>query len=475
MSYKHKRKRRKEAIRNEKARSEVVKTQPGIIPQPGPFQTNEAWGEEMVAGPGPPKGWKSDKILEKIKQNMQKEGKGLRQGDNIMPQILANAPVQERTPNPPVSNNSQTADLKVTEASRLATQQQDVVQNLPHPSEVDAGNGIPLASSSMDSTPGQIPKADNTRDALSSTTSTSTDPIKTGSDSVSSRPTGARRLSNTFVAMKDTLITSLHPETWNWKRYEREDEVLWGFNERINRMWDRAKGHTSSGRGENQSSRSTSRKRAGTNGSDQYDYNRARHPEVNEMHPPVVSQLPSTREAAAWMLMAPPSRAVMEGKEKPNSEATMRWPLARIGTTKEEMEMRRKAMWTSERESLKLASTRPSSRGKERASRISDDPYAASDENSINDGKNIDDSEDKVDDPEERVEQPKKENVPHPCLAPSPFPHQHEMITSPAAAARLCSEPRKSWPNSTPSGLISDGDGSDSTSQRWSFGSIWVA
>src|SRR5271170_4357159 len=153
MSYKHKRKRRKEAIRNEKARSEVVSTQPGIIPQPGPFQTNEAWGEEMVAGPGPPKGWKSDKILEKIKQNMQKEGKGLRKGDNITPQILANAPVDERTPNAPVSSNSQTAGLKVTKASRLAVQQQDMVQNLSHHSEVDAGDRKPPASSSMDSTP----------------------------------------------------------------------------------------------------------------------------------------------------------------------------------------------------------------------------------------------------------------------------------------------------------------------------------
>ena len=63
-----------------------------------------------------------------------------------------------------------------------------------------------------------------------------------------------------------------------------------------------------------------------------------------EMHPPVVSQLPSTRENAAWMLLPPPRAAVMEGKVPPDTDAgKMRWPLAIIGTTQYQVE------WEQER------------------------------------------------------------------------------------------------------------------------------
>src|SRR5689334_14909180 len=65
LEYQHKRKRRKEA----QAQAEIITTQPGLVRQPGPFQTNETWAEELILGPGPPKGWKIDGLLQKLKKS----------------------------------------------------------------------------------------------------------------------------------------------------------------------------------------------------------------------------------------------------------------------------------------------------------------------------------------------------------------------------------------------------------------------
>ncbi len=44
----------------------------------------------------------------------------------------------------------------------------------------------------------------------------------------------------------------------------------------------------------------------------------ARNPPVNDLHPPVVSTAPSSREETRWMLQPPPSAKIMEGKERVN-------------------------------------------------------------------------------------------------------------------------------------------------------------
>jgi hypothetical protein len=139
-------------------------------------------------------------------------------------------------------------------------------------------------------------------------------------------------MENAMGNIKDSLRQTLHPKGWNWKRYDREDEILAGFR----RMWNRA---TSSGQdepimieGQEREFSSHGRKRATTNDSDRYDYyRRARNPEVNELHPPIVSKLPATREEAAWMLLPPPSAAVMAGLKHPGEETEMRRPMCVIG------------------------------------------------------------------------------------------------------------------------------------------------
>ena len=218
LEYKYKKKRRKEA---QSAREEVVSTQPGAIRQPHAFQTNEQWAEELMLGPGPPKPWKPDELLQKVKQK------------------LAPTPV-EVAPRPPLER---------------------------------------------------------------------------------ARPSMDRRISGALVTVKDSIKQSLHPDTWNWKRYDREDEF--GLGDKVTRIWDRVTTM-------HQEELPHGRRRAHTNESDR-DYTRGRIPAINDMHPPVVSQLPATRDEAAWMLLPPPSRAVMEGKSRPGEEMMQRTPLAVIG------------------------------------------------------------------------------------------------------------------------------------------------
>lgn len=76
------------------------------------------------------------------------------------------------------------------------------------------------------------------------------------------------------------------------RRYQREDENLWG---------------TSSESIESMSRSSTNGSRAGY-------YYVARNPAVNEMHPPVVSTHPTHPSQTRWMLQPPPSAKIMEGK-----------------------------------------------------------------------------------------------------------------------------------------------------------------
>lgn len=79
---------------------------------------------------------------------------------------------------------------------------------------------------------------------------------------------------------------------WNRRRYQREDEILWGVDgDELSGMISR-----------------------GTSGSGSYYI--ARNPAVNDLHPPVVSTQPTHRSETKWMLQPPPSARIMEGKIK---------------------------------------------------------------------------------------------------------------------------------------------------------------
>ncbi|RMZ88065.1 hypothetical protein DV736_g4700, partial [Chaetothyriales sp. CBS 134916] len=146
---------------------------------------------------------------------------------------------------------------------------------------------------------------------------------KTGTD---------RCFSNALDNVKESIKNSLLPERWNWKTHDRDDEILVRISDKMNhagdkvsRMWDRVTSvsHSDDPR--------RMRKRASTNESDQYDYTRGKIPPLNNLHPPVVSQLPATKEEAAWILLPPPSAAVMAGRERPTEDMAYRVPLCIVG------------------------------------------------------------------------------------------------------------------------------------------------
>lgn len=85
-------------------------------------------------------------------------------------------------------------------------------------------------------------------------------------------------------------------EGWNKRRYQREDELLWGREE------DEVK--------------STGMSPFSRSASGNANYYQARNPAVNDLHPPVVSTQPTHRNETQWMLQPPPKARIMEGKEK---------------------------------------------------------------------------------------------------------------------------------------------------------------
>ncbi|TVY87534.1 hypothetical protein LAWI1_G007441 [Lachnellula willkommii] len=111
-------------------------------------------------------------------------------------------------------------------------------------------------------------------------------------------------------------------EGWNRKRYQREDEALWGFDiqgssQKIKDAIAKAGSSARDTAGrllETRLNRSAPIKEE----SPGPYYLQAKNPPVNDLHPPVVSTQPSSRHETRWMLQPPPSAKVMEGKVRVN-------------------------------------------------------------------------------------------------------------------------------------------------------------
>lgn len=86
-------------------------------------------------------------------------------------------------------------------------------------------------------------------------------------------------------------------EDWNKRRYQRDDEILWGENTEDE---DRTG-------------------IANRNGIGSCYY--SRNPAVNDLHPPVVSKVSTRHSETRWMLQPPPSARIMEGKERLSSRS----------------------------------------------------------------------------------------------------------------------------------------------------------
>ncbi|EKG16723.1 hypothetical protein MPH_06064 [Macrophomina phaseolina MS6] len=104
--------------------------------------------------------------------------------------------------------------------------------------------------------------------------------------------------------------STLDAETWNKRRYQREDEDAWGTETISSRGGIRVSSSAGSAAG------LVGLSRPSTGRSISESYYTPRPPPVNEFHPPVVTALPPTVAANSWMLAPPPSAKVMSGKKK---------------------------------------------------------------------------------------------------------------------------------------------------------------
>lgn len=131
----------------------------------------------------------------------------------------------------------------------------------------------------------------------------------------------AQQEHTTKDTIKDSLKAAISPENWNWIRHERPDEILWGYEPLTRILKGKGREESTSDGATLSPTPGRHRSRTGdskvSNTSKDYTYI-SRNPEINELHPPIVSKLPATRDEVAWMLQPPPPAEVMEGKIHPD-------------------------------------------------------------------------------------------------------------------------------------------------------------
>lgn len=149
-------------------------------------------------------------------------------------------------------------------------------------------------------------------------------------DAKPKKPSMDRRLSSAMDTIKDSLKNTFYPENWNWMRYDRDEEVLSAFN-KFNRYKNKLMSRMNHSPSEEQEHEDERMERIRRQFTDKQKWQRGYHPAINDLHPPIASQLPATREDAGWMLLPPPSADVMAGRSRPGADDHLRVPMCVIG------------------------------------------------------------------------------------------------------------------------------------------------
>ncbi|KAH9904173.1 hypothetical protein F4778DRAFT_85218 [Xylariomycetidae sp. FL2044] len=122
-------------------------------------------------------------------------------------------------------------------------------------------------------------------------------------------------------------------DDWNRKRYQREDEELWGHElyRTGHKLMDAIK-HAGSSAGRLLEVSLGMEPKPITEEDRQKFYFAPRNPPVNDYHPPIVRQVPLHRDGHMWMLQPPPAAKVMEGKVPVSRSASFASHLSRRTT-----------------------------------------------------------------------------------------------------------------------------------------------
>ncbi|KAI1004281.1 hypothetical protein K3495_g3929 [Podosphaera aphanis] len=142
---------------------------------------------------------------------------------------------------------------------------------------------------------------------------------------------------NSDVPSSPTTVTEeskISDQDWNRKRYQREDEALWGYDHSkpgqliIDAV---AKASSAAGRLLEGGLSIISPKEDITQENPPHYY--MRNPPVNDLHPPIVSTSPLSIAETRWMIQPPPTAKVMEGKERVNRSRASSTTSSRRGAT----------------------------------------------------------------------------------------------------------------------------------------------
>jgi hypothetical protein len=153
--------------------------------------------------------------------------------------------------------------------------------------------------------------------AGTSTTTNTTRTTQPRSQTAGSEPTAVATSSEEPSSPTLTQTASISTaDDWNFKRYQREDEELWGYGlSRTGQQLMDAIKHAGTSAGRFVEAKLGKDKQAAVTDEDRHNfYFTPRNPPVNDYHPPVVSSKPAHRDGHRWMLQPPPSAKVMEGK-----------------------------------------------------------------------------------------------------------------------------------------------------------------
>lgn len=180
--------------------------------------------------------------------------------------------------------------------------------------------------------------------ATATTSNTSPQPISSPNPAhapgIGSSPTIAPEEDAASATLSKTASVST-VDGWNFKRYQREDEELWGyeFSKTGQKLMDAIKqAGTTAGR--YVESKLGIEKQVTEE--DRYNfYFSPRNPPVNDYHPPIVSSKPIHRDTLRWMLQPPPPAKVMEGKVPVSRTASIMSIGSRRTATSEGMSMGR--------------------------------------------------------------------------------------------------------------------------------------
>lgn len=169
---------------------------------------------------------------------------------------------------------------------------------------------------------------------------------KTGSKNTSSRALNTAGNASSIAASvapssqapsSPTIVPEdqrLSGDDWNRKRYQREDEELWGVDT-IKAGQRRVRDAFATAQFSVGSKLRAMEERLGKFGTvkeeDTHPYYVSRNPPVNDLHPPVVSSHPFQKGGMRWMMQPPPSASVMSGKQHP-SASTISIPRSRSGS-----------------------------------------------------------------------------------------------------------------------------------------------